>query len=416
MSSSAKKTAAASWTAAALCRFVRSKNSVNVYSAEGSPPSPPRSRGEGWGEVVLRMSGKVFLWLIFACCMASQSHAAPDSQTGIVKSEFIFETALFPSCHASTIAETKSGLVAAWFGGTAERNPDVCIYVSRLENGHWTAPMNVADGVGFATNRLPTWNPVLFQPKKGPLLLFYKAGPAPASWWGMMTTSSDDGKTWSKPRRLPEGILGPIKNKPVQLADGDILCGTSTEGSGGWRVHFERTADFGKTWKATPPVNDGKEIGAIQPSILFYPNGKLEAIGRTKNDKMFQITSSDDGLTWGKMTLMDLPNPNSGTDAVTLHDGRQLLVYNHNTREGSDNKGRSPLNVAVSNDGTNWSAALVLENDPKAPNGFAYPAVIQTSDGLVHITYTWERKRIKHVVIDPAKLTLRPIIQSEWPK
>jgi predicted neuraminidase len=336
--------------------------------------------------------------------------------SAIVKSEFIFETAPFPSCHASTMVETKSGLVAAWFGGTRERDPDVCIYVSRQENGRWTAPAAVADGVGFATHRLPTWNPVLFQPKNGPLLLFYKVGPSPAEWWGMMKTSTDNGQTWSAATRLPEGILGPIKNKPVQLANGDILSGSSTEGDGGWRVHFERSADGGKTWTATPPVNDGREIGAIQPSILFHPNNRLQAVGRTKDGKMFQVWSDDNGLTWGKMSLMDLPNPNSGTDAVTLRDGRQLLVYNHNIRTGSHNKGRSPLNVAISPDGTNWFAALVLEDDPDAPNGFAYPAVIQTRDGLVHITYTWERKRIKHVVIDPAKLQLRPIVDGQWPK
>ncbi|HXI73660.1 MAG TPA: sialidase family protein [Verrucomicrobiae bacterium] len=333
-----------------------------------------------------------------------------------MKSEFIYETVPFPSCHASTMAETKSSLVAAWFGGTAERNPDVCIYVSRNEDGKWTPPVAVADGVGFTTNRLPTWNPVLFQPKAGPLMMFYKVGPSPATWWGMMTTSADDGKTWSKPVRLPAGILGPIKNKPVQLANGDILSPCSVEGDGGWRVHFERSRDGGKTWTTTSPVNDGKEIGAIQPSILFHGNGKLQSIGRTKDGKIFQIWSSDDGLTWGKMTLTELPNPNSGTDAVTLRDGRQLLVYNHNIRTGSSNKGRSPLNVAISNDGTNWLAALVLENDLTAPNGFAYPAVIQTSDGLVHITYTWERKRIKHVVVNPAKLSLKPIVNGEWPK
>jgi predicted neuraminidase len=343
------------------------------------------------------------------------SNLTVQDQNPIVKSEFIFETAPFPSCHASTIVETKSGLVAAWFGGTAERNPDVCIYVSRNENGQWTPPVAVADGVGFATNRLPTWNPVLFAPKNGPLLLFYKVGPAPAKWWGMMTTSTDNGKSWSKPTRLPTGILGPIKNKPVQLSNGDVLCGSSTEGDG-WKVHFERTSDFGKTWTATLPVNDGKTIGAIQPSILFLKDGTLEAVGRTRNDKVFQIFSPDEGKTWGEMALTDLPNPDSGTDAVTLRDGRQLLVYNHNVRAGSNNKGRSPLNVAVSPDGKNWLATLVLEDQPDAPSGFAYPAVIQTSDGLVHITYTWERKRIKHVVIDPAKLSLRPIVGGVWPK
>jgi predicted neuraminidase len=365
-----------------------------------------------------RNNGKVTFasWTAAALCLFPAGCATVEQQNAIVRSEFIFETAPFPSCHASTIAETKSGLVAAWFGGTAERNPDVCIYVARQENGHWTTPTSVADGVGFATNRLPTWNPVLFQPRNGVLLLFYKVGPSPATWWGMMMASKDDGKTWSKPERLPDGILGPIKNKPVQLPNGDILCGSSTEGDGGWRVHFERSEDFGKTWTATAPVNDGKEIGAIQPSILFHHDGQLQAMGRTRNDQMFQIWSQDNGVTWGKLSLMDLPNPNSGTDAVTLRDGRQLLVYNHNTRTGSLNKGRSPLNVAISTDGTHWLAALVLEDDPTAPNGFAYPAVIQTSDGLVHITYTWERKRIKHVVINPAKLNLQPMVNGEWPK
>lgn len=362
------------------------------------------------GQLWQRIAGAVILFSAIVNAVA----AAPP--VPIVKSEFIFEKAPFPSCHASTIAETKSCLVAAWFGGTAERNPDVCIYVSRYLHGAWSEPMKVGDGVGFATNRFPTWNPVLFQPKKGPLMLFYKVGPKPSEWWGMLTISTDDGLTWSTPARLPDGILGPVKNKPVQLSDGDILCGSSTEGNGGRRVHFERTADFGKTWTSSGPVNDGKTIGAIQPSILFHGENKLQALGRTDNDKLFQIWSVDDGATWGKMTLMDLPNPDSGTDAVTLKDGRQLLVYNHNVRTGSNNKGRSPLDVAVSDDGEHWQGALELENDPDAPNGYAYPAVIQTSDGLVHITYTWERRRIKHVVIDPEKLTLKPIVNGKWPE
>jgi len=345
-------------------------------------------------------AGLVWWSALFMVAGGARASAPP----AVVKSEFIFTNAPFPSCHASTLAETKSGLVAAWFGGTRERDPDVCIYVSRNAEGHWTAPIEVANGVGFTTNQLPCWNPVLFQPKAGPLLLFYRVGSSPATWWGMMLTSADGGKTWSKPVRLPDGILGPIKNKPVQLANGDILCPSSTEGDGGWRVHFERTSDLGKTWQATPPVNDGKEIGAIQPSLLFQPGGRLEAVGRTRQERIFQIWSDDGGRTWGRMSLTALPNPDSGIDAVTLKDGRQLLVYNHNTRDQTANKGRSPLNVAVSDDGTNWWAAAVLEDDPRAPNGFAYPAVIQTSDGLVHITYTWKRRRIKHVVLDPAAL------------
>jgi predicted neuraminidase len=328
----------------------------------------------------------------------------------IVKSEFIYESAPFPSCHASTLAETKDGLIAAWFGGTHEKHPDVGIWTARLQGDRWTAPVEVANGVQPDGKRHPTWNPVLFRPATGQLLLFYKAGPSPSEWWGMLISSQDDGKTWSKSERLPEGILGPIKNKPVQLPKGDILSPTSSEHDG-WRVHFERSSDGGKTWTATPGVNDGKEIGAIQPSVLQHKDGRLQAIGRTQQNKVFTIESKDDGRTWGRMDLLDLPNPSSGTDAITLKDGRHLLVYNHTTRKTGN---RETLNVAVSDDGRKWNAALVLEHDPKKE--FSYPAVIQTRDGLVHITYTWHRTRIRHLVLDPAKLSFSPINNGEWPK
>ena len=323
----------------------------------------------------------------------------------LVKSEFIYETAPFPSCHASTIVETKDGLVAAWFGGTAEKNPDVGIWLARHDGKAWSAPVEVANGVQSPAKRHPCWNPVLFQPKSGPLLLFYKVGPSPSTWWGELRTSGDAGKSWSAARRLPEGILGPIKNKPVQLPDGDILCPTSSEHAG-WRVHFERTSDLGKTWQVIGPVNDGKEFGAIQPSILFHPGGRLEALGRTKQGKVFEIWSEDGGKTWGKLGATALPNPNAGTDAVTLADGLHVLVYNHTAR------GRSPLNVAVSKDGKLWKAAIVLESEP---GEYSYPAVIQTRDGLVHVTYTWKRQRVRHVVLDPSKFEPREIVGGRWP-
>ena len=333
----------------------------------------------------------------FLALFALTSLPAGAADPAILQSEFIYESAPFPSCHASTIVETKSGFAAAWFGGTAEKNPDVGIWSARLVEGKWTTPVEVANGVQADGTRHPCWNPVLFQPKDGPLLLFYKVGPDPDRWWGMLRTSDDDGATWSAARRLPDGILGPIKNKPVQLANGDILSPTSSEDQG-WRVHFERSGDGGKTWTATAPVNDGKEIGAIQPSILFHQDGRLEAVGRTEQKRVFQIWSGDQGRTWGRMTLTDLPNPNSGIDATTLADGRFVLVYNHAP------KGRSPLNVALSSDGKKWEPALVLESDP---GEYSYPAVIQSRDGLVHITYTWKRQRVKHVVVDPAKLGAR---------
>jgi predicted neuraminidase len=221
--------------------------------------------------------------------------------------------------------------------------------------------------------------------------------------------SKDGGQSWSKPERLPEGALGPIKNKPVQLSNGYLLCPSSTENDG-WKVHFEWTDYLAQAWRSSGPVNDGKEIGAIQPSVLFHKGDSLQVLGRTKQGKIFEIWSEDNGEHWGKMTLTSLPNPNSGIDAVTLKDGRQLLVYNHNAMP----KGRSPLNVAVSADGKVWQAALVIEDE--AGKEFSYPAVIQTRDGLVHMTYTWHRQRVKHAVIDPTKLVLKPMPNGEWPK
>jgi predicted neuraminidase len=344
---------------------------------------------------------------LFAVALVLVVRLSSAEATGaVLTTEFINEHASYPSCHASTIVETATGgLVAAWFGGTAERNPDVGIWVSRHEQGKWLPAVEVANGVQVTGPRLPTWNPVLFQPKSGPLVLFYKVGPSPSTWWGMMMTSADAGKTWSAPRRLPEGILGPIKNKPVQLADGAWLSPTSTEGNkDGWLVHFEISRDSGVTWTKIGPVNKGPGLDAIQPSILFHKDGQLEALCRTKQGVIAQTWSKDQGKTWGALTAIDLPNPNSGTDAVTLKDGRHLLVYNHSAHRANVAKGdRYPLNVALSEDGVTWNRVLTLETTPTRA-GYAYPAVIQTADGKVHITYTWDRKLIKHVVLDPAKL------------
>ncbi|MHC4573857.1 MAG: sialidase family protein, partial [Planctomycetota bacterium] len=272
-----------------------------------------------------------------------------SQQPGIVKLEFIFDKAPFRECHASTIVQSKKGLVAAWFGGMHESNPDVGIWLSRRKGKKWSKPVEVANGIQHDKKRYPCWNPVLFQPKKGPLLLFYKAGPSPDDWWGILMTSDNGGRTWSFPRRLPEDILGPVKNKPVRLPDGVLLCGSSTEDKG-WRVHFERTPDLGRSWRHVGPINDGKEFGAIQPTLLKYADGRIQALCRSRQRRITESWSSDGGKTWSEMKATSLPNPNSGIDGVTLKDGRQLLVYNHTP------DGRSPLNVAVSNDGKIWKA------------------------------------------------------------
>jgi len=331
----------------------------------------------------------------------------------IVASEFIFETAPFASAHASTIVETRDGLVSAWFGGTREGAEDVGIWLSRQVRGAWTSPLEVATGVQADGTRYPCWNPVLSEMPDRTLSLFYKVGPSPQRWWGVVRSSGDSGRNWSDARRLPDGILGPIKNKPMRLADGTIVSPSSTESPerpSRWRVHFERSDDGGRTWTTvSPPAATGDaavQIDAIQPSILVHQDGRLQAVGRTRSQRIFDTWSSDQGRTWTPLALTNLPNPNSGIDAVTLADHRHLVVYNHAT------SGRTPLNVAISRDGRTWDAALVLEREP---GEYSYPAVVQGVDGQVHVTYTWKRLRIKHVTIDPSRLTPAAMPNGTWP-
>lgn len=196
--------------------------------------------------------------------------------------------------------------------------------------------------------------------------------------------------------------MGPVRAKPVELGDGTLLCGSSTEHDG-WRVQMERFRDG--EWSRTEPLNDAAEWGAIQPTILQHGPEVIQILCRSRQQVILEAWSRDGGRTWSRLSPTPLPNPSSGIDAVRLQDGRFLLVYNHTRR------GRDRLNVAVSRDGRTWEAALLLENEP---GEYSYPAVIEARDGRVHATYTWQRRRIRHVVIDPARLETRPIVNGEW--
>ncbi|MCS7237291.1 MAG: exo-alpha-sialidase [Thermoguttaceae bacterium] len=329
----------------------------------------------------------------------------------IVLREFVFNEAPFASCHASTIVEGPGGLVCAWFGGTREGASDVGIWLSRHENGRWSPPVEVTSGEQPEGHRFPCWNPVLFRPRNSErLYLFYKVGPSPSRWWGMVTTSDDGGRSWSQPARLPNGILGPIKNKPIELSDGTWVCPSSTETPerpSRWSIHFELTRDRGQTWTRVDVPSGAIAINAIQPTIFVDSRGTLISVGRTREGRLFWTFSADQGQTWAPLQRALLPNPNAGVDGVTLKDGRHLLVFNPSIQ------GRTPLAVAFSQDAWRWEAALLLED---APGEFSYPAIIQKSDGLVHITYTWRRQRIAHVVLDPAKLKGVPMPAGQWPK
>lgn len=321
-----------------------------------------------------------------------------------MRQEFIFTAAPFASCHASTLAATGEGLVAAWFAGDREGARNVGIWVARRQRGGWTEPIEIARGA-HRGRPSPCWNPVLFQPRQGPLRLYFKVGPSPRRWWGMQTQSDDGGATWSPPERLAYGILGPIKNKPIERADGTWLSPSSCERDR-WRVHIERSTDHGVTWHRGPPINDGRTFAAIQPSLLDYPDGRLQLLCRTRQGAIGAAWSTDGGRHWSDLAALPLPNPDSGIDAVMLAGGSAVLVYNH------AQTARTPLNLAVSADGGTWQAARVVED---TPGEFSYPALIRDDDDRLHLTYTWNRRRIRYATLSAADFRPVPIASGHWP-
>jgi len=322
------------------------------------------------------------------------------------------------SQHASTIVEIAPGeMLAAWFGGSWEKNPDVGIWMSRYKDGEWSdTPWEVVKPV----DAVPTWNPVLFKvPATGEVLLFYKVGEDPEVWEGRMIRSKDNGHSWGPTEQLPSGMYGPVKNKPIVLKDGTILAGGSDEVN--WTVHVEYSRDNGYTWHRTSAIPFAGKI--LQPAMYVDGSGRARMLCRSNNDRLNKryvnnnvvlIQGDRSGLKWSKGVRTNAPNPNAGLDAVRLRDGRLLMVYNPNN-DGAQ-RARATLAIAVSRDeGHSWRLAGQLERVDVAPRPYtwpeySYPAVIQAEDGKVHITYTYTyevqrrglegRENIMHAVVD----------------
>ena len=308
--------------------------------------------------------------------------------------DFVFEDDRpFASCHASTVVEAGDGsLLCAWFGGTHEKDPDVGIWMSRYSDGKW-APCRLAAKVGKMTAH---WNPVLFRdPAAATVYLFFKVGVDVPPWQTYWMRSEDNGATWTTPVELVPGDVGgrgPVKNKPIVLSDGAWLAPASTEAKG-WKPFADRSEDRGVTWRRTEDFRFDRKglrcVGGIQPTFWESPPGRIHALIRTACGNLVSTESRDCGLTWEPVHRTDLPNNNSGVDALRLGDGRVLLVYNPVGRNWGK---RTPLTLAVSTDnGKTWKNLAHLET---APGEYSYPAIVSTSRGVA-ISYTWKRERVR---------------------
>ncbi len=296
------------------------------------------------------------------------------------------------SCHAATIAELPSGdLLCAWYAGTRELDPDVGILTARRPVGadDWEPARVVVDSPDHSEG-----NPVLFAAPNGEVWLFYVT--VYGEGWDFaklkLRRSDDEGRTWGPEQVLSDELGWMPRNKPVLLSNGTTILPLYDERT--WRSFFGLSADNGATWQFTTPLDS--DPGNIQPTLVERADHSLFALMRTggQGGALWQTTSGDAGLTWPAPTPASLPNPNSAADMARLPNGHLVLAFNNSPDR------RTPLSVALSKDeGLTWPAVRNLE---AGPGEYSYPAAIVDRQGLIHVVYTHQRLRIKHVWFDEA--------------
>ncbi len=325
-----------------------------------------------------------------------------------MRKEFVIEKLPTDFCHASTVLRLPGDkLLCCWFGGRKEGTDDVAIWYSRREKTGWSKPRKLADGA--AAN----WNPVLFA-CADKIVLFFKEGQIISAWKTLFRESEDAGLNWSAPVELvtadDSGGRGPVRTKPVLLANGRIVAGGSTE-RGLWTAFADCSDDNGRTWQQSLPIGiaglryrDGEKTaesaiavsqqsfygrGVIQPAIWESEPGKVHMLLRSSEGYIYRSDSADGGKTWQVAYKTTMPNNNSGIDLVKApFDQCLYLVCNP---VGSNWGMRSPLSLFKSCDnGGSWQKILDLET---SKGEFSYPAIIADADGL-DITYTWQRQNI----------------------
>lgn len=310
----------------------------------------------------------------------------------------LFDSMPTKACHAATLAEVKPGtIVAAWFGGSYEGAKDVSIYCCTItpEQGK---PKRVALPAIEGKDTLPCWNPVLYKSERGLLYLFYKVGKNPREWKGYVITSTNEGNSWSNPRALPEGFLGPIKNKPIEVRKGILLCPSSVETvtDNRWMSHVELYNEATQQWRKIS-IDSASKFGVIQPTLLSHNADTVQALMRSRQNRIVESWSYDGGNTWQRMDTLLVRNPNSGIDAVRV-DGSFFLMVNSPLLSGKDwFNGRNILELSYSKDGRHWSHLQTLEHEPDGE--FSYPSIIKDGKGMIHIIYTYNRRNFKYVRI-----------------
>ena len=315
------------------------------------------------------------------------------------------------SAHSVSLALLPDGRVAAaWFAGSREGAADVAVVMSILDKHAWSEPHAIMqrETVQRDTRRLirKLGNPVLWTDPAGTLHLWFVSVSC-GGWAGSAINhvqSIDGGKTWSAVQRL---ITSPflnistlVRNPPLTLADG----GT---GLPAYHEFLTKRAEWLRLDKQGRVV-DKAEVPAtsamLQPAVVTLDDSHALALMRDAGpDHRIQATQTGDaGDHWQKATATDLPNPDSGLALLRLNDGDLLLAYN------PQSSNRTLLALALSHDqGRTWSRPRLVEQGSGADE-FSYPALLQDKAGRIHLAYTWQRQKIKHLAFDASWLEQSP--------
>ena len=325
--------------------------------------------------------------------------------------QFVDPRFVHPSAHVSSICELPDGrMVAVWYAGSREGARDVGIYIATRKAGvtnTWSTPASAGthETAGEETFRYvkKVGNAIVFSGANNQLhLLHVTTG---FGGWSCsqinLKTSTDAGATWSRSRRLGLSpflnISELVKNAPVPTADGGFVV----------PIYHELLGKFSELLWLRPSAGGFEVIKtrayggytAFQPALVALNETNALMLNRAAGSvaKIHATRTSDGGHTWSALETIDLPNSNSGLDAIRLSDGRLLLAFN------DTNSGRDNLRLAISaDDGMTWKRAATLVTE--AGEEFSYPTVLQTTDGLIHVTYTWKRKGIKEATFNLAWL------------
>lgn len=322
-----------------------------------------------------------------------------DIQVSIVEPVFQAETIDAAECHASTLVSLPNhNYLCTWFAGSKEGRRDVGIWLSYRQAGRWSPPEQIVK-----VSQEAHWNPVLFV-DDGTVYLFFKVGASPQTWRTYWMRCSAQELHWSNAQELVPGDVGgrgPVKNKPIKLANGDWLAPASIETDTAWTCFVDRSCDGGITWRRSKPISQQKSTpasgdsntltggGIIQPTLWRSDDNHVHMLTRSTAGRIYRADSHDSGYTWSSAYPTEMPNNNSGIDLVRLNDNRLILAYN----PVSENWGpRTPLKLTVSSDnGVTWQDCFVLEDEA---GEYSYPAIVKTDLGLA-VSYTWQRRCIQ---------------------